>query len=348
MPPKALPAGTQATVKIVNIGQGDCILITTPNGRQVLVDGGSVRGMAKSDKAAMERLKRDLWGDSLASRKPIDILVLTHNDDDHYNKMGDILGKIEVKKVYYSGKDSDYSAYVFRQWKFGTGDFRNTPANIKSWESITVDEDAPDPITILTEQTVNKQTFKLEVLAANYIPPDTNWTLTTSTSIPINTRSIVIRGSLNGGTFLLMGDATHLTEEFLIENHGGDLKATIMKVGHHGGDNASTEEFVTSTSPKEAVFSCYPPGSRFKHPQSWAVERWAEVVDDDEDQHDVRLWNAGEFETDSYTKALWVTFDNGTVTYTFEETGMYYRGPLEVQNDGMDIEEGGTDEEDDD
>ena len=89
-------------VHFLDVGQGDSVLITTAEGRQVLVDGGP--GPRHAVRAVGNRLK--FWD------RDLDIVVLTHPDEDHFRGLMDVLDRYRVDTVLESGGDSDNPLYL--------------------------------------------------------------------------------------------------------------------------------------------------------------------------------------------------------------------------------------------
>ena len=70
----------------------------------------------------------------------------------------------------------------------------------------------------------------------------------------INDYSIVVKVTYGKHSFLFMGDAEKNSERDLV-NRGYNLKSTVLKVGHHGSQTSTTNEFLSKVSPKIAVIS---------------------------------------------------------------------------------------------
>jgi competence protein ComEC len=87
-----------------------------------------------------------------------------------------------------------------------------------------------------------------------------------------NNRSLVLKLTYGGISLLFTGDIEQEAERFLLQN-GHDLRATILKVPHHGSRTSSSEPFVRAVNPSVAVFSVQR-ASRFGHPHSVVVERY--------------------------------------------------------------------------
>lgn len=120
-------------IQFVNVGMGDCTLITTPKGVKIMIDCGShalkdVTSLIPGYDPAVNGSAEKIVGNAIQSKTflngsgAIDILVLTHKDPDHHNKLEPILkdtigGSISVKIVYFGGADdlvafTGSSAYI--------------------------------------------------------------------------------------------------------------------------------------------------------------------------------------------------------------------------------------------
>ena len=85
-----------------------------------------------------------------------------------------------------------------------------------------------------------------------------------------NSKSLVIKLKIKDKIFLFMGDATKNIEKKLVEENI-DIKCDYLKVGHHGSNTSSLDEFIKKSSPKEAIISCgY--NNKYKHPHKETLE----------------------------------------------------------------------------
>ncbi|MGN0537343.1 MAG: ComEC/Rec2 family competence protein [Acutalibacteraceae bacterium] len=85
----------------------------------------------------------------------------------------------------------------------------------------------------------------------------------------LNNYSAVIKVTYKDTTFLYMGDAETDVEEEIT----ADVSADVIKVGHHGSDTSSSQNFVERVSPKYAIMEVGA-GNSYGHPKSEIVERW--------------------------------------------------------------------------
>ena len=86
-----------------------------------------------------------------------------------------------------------------------------------------------------------------------------------------NDYSIVLKVTYGSVSFLLAGDAEKESEQQMLKKYGKSLKSTFLKVGHHGSNTSSSNEFLKAVSPKYAIISVGP--NTFGHPGNKALQR---------------------------------------------------------------------------
>ena len=92
------------TVRLFDVGQGDAVLITSPSGRQIIVDGGP-------DNTLLHKLgpSMPVWD------REIELLVVTHPHADHFVGLIELLRRYRVAQVMLPSQDADtpeYQAFV--------------------------------------------------------------------------------------------------------------------------------------------------------------------------------------------------------------------------------------------
>jgi competence protein ComEC len=80
--------------------------------------------------------------------------------------------------------------------------------------------------------------------------------LITGTTSDINNNSVVLRVEFGAVAMLLTGDAQSEAEARLLGHGGTELRADVLKVGHHGSAYSSTPEFLAAVRPRAAIISC--------------------------------------------------------------------------------------------
>jgi competence protein ComEC len=232
------PQTGRLSVTVMDVGQGDAILIEGPRGNRVLVDGGPTAG------AINEALGRNLPFDD----NRIDVVVLSHAQSDHLGGLADVVSEYDVKAVLDNPRGGDSTLY--RDW-------------------LAAVEEARVPITIADRgQAIDLgDGAVLEVLA-----PDAEDVL-----LPVydlNEASLVLRLTMGDVSFLLTGDLDENGEQDLLRT-GADLSATVLKVGHHGSRSSTSEVFVAAVDPLIDVISVGET-NRFGHPTHDVLRRLAD------------------------------------------------------------------------
>ncbi len=210
------------------IDRGDALLIQTPWNKTILVDAGKY----VSGKQVVGYLKEQ-------GVTKIDAFVATHYHEDHTGGLGAVLDNFKVQKVYSANINLDNVTW-------GNGDYRSYFRNFLTGRDIETGYlSAGSKIELDPLVTI-------EVLAPEL--PYYDFTGQRFENPINNNLSIVLKITYDEVSFLLMGDALSDCENYLLES-GYDLKADVLKAGHHGNNDATGIEFLNAVQPKYAV-SC--------------------------------------------------------------------------------------------
>lgn len=214
-------------VTFLDIGQGDATLIEFANGKKMLVDCGK-------DRKILARL-----GTALPFYdRTIDYVLATHPDLDHYGGCVDVLKNYTVKEIITNGHTKENDPY-WREWDRA---MRNEGAIIKT-------VDSPE-VWFIASSTLE------------FLSPDKSLDLRIPTD-DSNNYSIVFRLKNGGSSFLFTADMetpleTALLDKYCISTSTFScpaLEAHTLKVGHHGSDTSSGEDFLKAVNSKEAIIS---------------------------------------------------------------------------------------------
>jgi competence protein ComEC len=221
-------------VIFLDVGQGDAILIKTPVGQNILIDGGE-------DKKIIKRLSEELsWWD-----RKIDLMILTHPHSDHVGGLVDVLQRYEVLKILYTGARHNSPDYL-------------------TWLKLIREKEVN--LNIINHQ---QKILLADALVLDIIYPGSQDLIDNQKNL--NNTSIVARLSYGKTSFLFMGDAEIETEEILLEEQK-ELKADVLKIGHHGSDTSSTDNFLRMVDPDYAVIEVGE-DNHFNHPSPRIIRR---------------------------------------------------------------------------
>ncbi len=226
------------TVAFLDVGQGDAIYIETPDGLDLLIDGGKDRSVIRELPRVMGPLDRTL-----------DVVVATHPDADHIGGLPDVLARYRVGTMLVSGKSAD-SSQVDRL------------ADAAGKESGLVVARA-------------RQGMRLHLGSGAYadiLYPEANANELRET----NDASVVMRIVYGETEFLLTGDAPSWVEERLVKRYGTALRSDVLKAGHHGSRTSTSDLLLAATAPQTVVVSAGKDNS-YGHPHEEVVRNVQET-----------------------------------------------------------------------
>lgn len=203
------------TVRFLDVGQGDSINIETPDGYELLIDGGPTSIVLR--KLAEDRSFFD---------KKIDVVMATHPDADHISGLVDVFKRFDVGMVVESGVESDSSAA--RAY---------TRAALNEGVKIIFAQ-AGQIIQLGASTTVRILSPYGDV---------TNW--------QNNNASVVVQVVYGETEFMLTGDAPVNIEDYLVSKYETSLESEVLKLGHHGSKTSTSELFLDTVIPEYAIVS---------------------------------------------------------------------------------------------
>lgn len=240
-------------VIFLDVGQGDSILIQTPDRQKILIDAGP-------DDKVVRKLENHLS----VFNKEIDLVIMSHGDSDHITGFLYLFPKYDVKNILVNGdQNKESSVYLINQEKIEqeieTGEAKTYIANCGDILSFGKGED-------LIEM------YVLNPVKGGLIINDSN------------ENSIVLLLVYKDYSFLFLGDAGQETENKLFLNIENcfeksvslSLKEklqdlTVLKVSHHGSNTGSSVSFLKLIKPEYAIISAGK-DNRFNHPHKEVVE----------------------------------------------------------------------------
>ncbi len=211
-----LPEFNSLRVNFLNVGQGDSILIQTPQGQTILIDGGA-------DKSLIFKLDKYI---PFFKRK-IDYLILTHPDQDHITGLIEVLKRYKIGQVFESGSLSNINS--FKKWQKIKNDKNIKSFIIKAPFNINLEKDLNLKFLWPTKTLLNQ-------------------------SQENNFSSIVFLLDYKDHEFLFTGDADKRAEQFIMDKYE-NLHADVLKAGHHGSKFSSSLEFLKRVLPKFFIIS---------------------------------------------------------------------------------------------
>ena len=235
-------------VSVLDVGQGDSVFVVTPGGKTLLIDGGGAFGgfPAREENFGTdpgeEAVSPYLWSRGF---QKLDVVALTHAHQDHLGGLTAILENFRVSQ-FWIGREVSSAA-------------------------LTQLEELAKERRIPIEHELRGKSFDWDGVTGDFL-----WPEVAAAGIAReakNDDSIVLRLHYRSRNFLLPGDAEEQAEHaILAENSAETLLSDVLKVGHHGGKNSTTSEFLIAVQPRFAIISVGERNS-YGHPSPELLER---------------------------------------------------------------------------
>jgi competence protein ComEC len=204
-------------VHFLDVGQGDCILVQTPDCRNVLIDAG--------DRDSADYVVNYLRDKGVRS---IDIAVITHPHVDHIGGLPTILNNFDVGSVLDVGYPHGSKCYL-------------------------------DTLAIIEARNISYRVARegLNLPISRYVQFEVLWPpqgYVPNGESGLNNGSVVLYINYQDVSFLLPADIQEEVEIQLLVNQK-KLKSTVLKVAHHGSNDATSCKFLEVVEPEFAVIS---------------------------------------------------------------------------------------------
>ncbi|MGA3178166.1 MAG: DNA internalization-related competence protein ComEC/Rec2 [Candidatus Acidiferrum sp.] len=227
--PSVVPNALEMTV--LDVAQGDSILVISPKGSTLLIDGG---GTFQGFQGREEHLGPDPGEDAVSpylwSRgiQKLDAVALTHAHQDHIGGLTAILQNFKVGQLWL-GRETAVPAF----------------ARLKDEAAL---------LHVPIEHELRGQHFLWDGVQLDFLWPE----IPPEEVAPLakNNDSLVVRLRYKDRTILLPGDAEKQAEAVMLaENDTAVLHADVLKVGHHGGKNSTMPDFLAAVAPQISIIS---------------------------------------------------------------------------------------------
>jgi competence protein ComEC len=215
--PKAVvPPDARPKAHFIDVGQGDCILVTTEQ-FNMLIDSGEEEYADK----VIEYIKRQ-------GVERLDAVVATHPHSDHIGGLDKVIEYFQTVAVYMPEATNNTAQFE---------------------QLLQAIEDANLRVTVpIPGDTISKNGLEITFLAPESADETNGYS-------NLNNASIVMRANIGGKIFLFTGDAEIESEKAILAS-GASIVCDVLKVGHHGSSTSTGREFFEAAAPGTAVIMC--------------------------------------------------------------------------------------------
>lgn len=255
-------------VQFLDVGQGDSILVTTPQGKHILIDAGGTTNFRKEKDAWKIRSRPFEVGANvvvpLLKKRGIhslDMVMISHNHQDHAGGLQAVLEEIPVKAILFNG----------------------TLAESETFEKLLKTAVKQDiPIYQAGSGSVYRPDSFTELLFLNSGIQDRGQRAEQDI-LPVvkdqNHESLVFELVMHGARFLFTGDADAKAEQRVLTEHAGLIaersairRLDVLKAGHHGSKTSTSESWLKVWKPGSAVISAGV-NNMYGHPHPDVLQR---------------------------------------------------------------------------
>lgn len=267
-------------VHMLDVGQGDCIYIQLPDGKDMVIDCANYNDDKKYEDKTFDYLDTYITDDT------VEYLMLTHCDSDHVYFMDELLERYQVEKLFMPNV------------------LAAPGTNTKSKKELQDRIDALDTSRFTDKDTIGTVTYAEFFIAALTEP---NCEIVLNVDPDANTNSVIIEETTyrlvfycptqeyyddsnlnsaerknaispigileyNGRRIMLTGDSNELNEPLVVERTG-KIDCDVLKVGHHGSATSTLNPFLDAYTFEYAIISCNTYGNKFNHPRQSTLDR---------------------------------------------------------------------------
>jgi competence protein ComEC len=205
---------------VLDVGQGDAVALRTPRGQWVLFDAGRSWAGGDAGRSTVVPYLRRRGGELRA-------FILSHPHSDHVGGGASVVSALRPRDYW----DAAYVA--------GSAPYRASLAEAAR-------------LNIAWRRVRPGAVLDIDQVRIRMLAPDSTWTASLDDANEASAVALIEYGTVR---FLLTGDAERQEESWMLQRYAADLRADVLKVGHHGSSTSSTPEFLDAVRPRVALVS---------------------------------------------------------------------------------------------
>jgi len=219
-PVLTLPNSSGMEMHVLDVGQGDAVLIRSDKGRWIVFDAGRIWGTGDAGRSIIVPYIMSRGGSVAA-------FILSHAHADHVGGAESVIRKLHPGVFWDAAFPQGSGVY--------SATLRAASESGIPWKRVHEND-----------------TMRVDGVVVRFLAPDSAWTASLADPNEASTIALVEYGATR---ILFMGDAERGEEAWLLRHASGDLRADVLKVGHHGSSTSSTDPFLAAVAPSLAVIS---------------------------------------------------------------------------------------------
>ena len=267
-------------VHMLDVGQGDCIYIQLPDGKDMVIDCANYNDDGEYEKKTFDYLDKYIEDDT------VEYLMLTHCDSDHVYFIDELLERYQVEKLFMPNvlavpgtTSKDKKALQDQIDALDTSRFtdKDTVGTITYAEFFIAALTEPDcEIVLNVDPDANTNSIIIEETTYRlvfYCPTQEYYDdYGLNTAERKNAISPIGILEYNNRKIMLTGDSNEINEP-LVMARTGKIDCDVLKVGHHGSETSTSNAFLDEYTFEYAIISCNSYGNKFNHPRQATLDR---------------------------------------------------------------------------
>lgn len=248
-------------VAFIDVGQGDCIIIELPDGKNMIIDSGEYS-------AARNAITAYTTENSITK---FDYLLLTHQDSDHAGNMSWVIDNYDISYIFRPNNEATHTTYdsqLPEDFNYGDG-YESTTVTYGKFMLSAYNEQCV--VEVFNKNSDFTNTIKCGnetyTYTFNFLTP----TLDIISYDNPNDYSPIMMLEYRDKRIMFTGDAELENIAEYVTEYSNTYNVDVLKVGHHGSSNATTAPFISAIDPEYAIIQCGEDNS-YGHPHKTVLD----------------------------------------------------------------------------
>lgn len=265
---------------VIDVGQGDCIYVQLPDGKDMVIDCANYNNDGDYQKKTFDYLDAYITDDT------VEYLMLTHCDSDHVYYMDDLLARYQVEKIFMpnvlatpgtkteSKKKLQDQINALDTSRFTDPDTVESVTYAEFFIAALTEPNCEIVLNVDPDENTNSIIIEETTYRLVFYCPTQEYYNDYGLNTAERKNAISPIGILeyNDRRIMFTGDSNKYNEP-LVMARTGKVDCDILKVGHHGSETSTLDNFLDNYSFEYAIISCNAAGNTFYHPRQDTLDR---------------------------------------------------------------------------